>query len=186
MAKRTTSRKSAHKARFVKEIDLFKEHGLRRRAARSELSSRRRVALKMPSDVGYLDDVLDYLRAAMLKHGIIRPGDSEVVVALEEAIVNAIKHGNKNDSRKAVHIIAEMTAEGAHFTVSDEGRGFACCEVPDPTHPSRLLEPGGRGLLLIRHIMDEVTHNECGNEIKMFKRSCARSKSRPLRNPNRR
>lgn len=170
----------------MKEIDLFKKHGLPRKEPRSELPSRRLVALKMPSDVSYLDDVLDYLRARMLRLGIIRPGDSEVVVALDEAIVNAIKHGNKNDPRKAVHITAEMTPEGARFTVADEGCGFACCDVPDPTHPSRLLEPSGRGLLLIRHIMDEVTHNACGNEIQMFKRCRARTKSRPSRKPNRR
>jgi serine/threonine-protein kinase RsbW len=124
----------------------------------------------MPSDLRYLDEVLDYLSGRLLEFGITRPGDCEVVVALDEAIVNAIKHGNKSDPRKAVHILAEMNREGASFTVRDEGCGFSRKDVPDPTETCRLLEPCGRGLLLIRHIMDEVKYNELGNEIRMVKR----------------
>jgi serine/threonine-protein kinase RsbW len=129
-----------------------------------------RIAFKMPSDVKYLDSVLDHLNERLLRRGIVNPGDSEVVIALDEAIVNAIKHGNKCDPRKAVHIVAEFTADGARFTVTDEGPGFSREEVPDPTDPARLLEPSGRGLLLINHIMDQVCFNQCGNELQMFKR----------------
>lgn len=130
-----------------------------------------RIAFKMPSDLAYLDGVLDYLNERMLKLGIIGPGDSELLIALDEAIVNAIKHGNKCDPRKAVHVIAEFNADGARFTVADEGPGFAREKVPDPTDPCRLLEPSGRGLLLINHIMDEVCHNQAGNRLEMFKRA---------------
>ncbi|HEU4387203.1 MAG TPA: ATP-binding protein [Blastocatellia bacterium] len=130
-----------------------------------------RIALKMPSDLSYLDEVLDFLCGRMLEFGIVQPGDSEVLVALDEAIVNAVKHGNKSDPRKAVHILAEMNAEGASFTVRDEGGGFVRSDVPDPTDPCRLLEPCGRGILLISHIMDEVCYNELGNEIRMVKKT---------------
>jgi len=129
-----------------------------------------RIAFKMPSDLGYLDGVLDYLNERMLKLGILKPGDSDLLIALDEAIVNAIKHGNKCDPRKAVHVIAEFTADGARFTIADEGPGFAREKVPDPTDPCRLLEPSGRGLLLINHIMDEVCYNQAGNRLEMFKR----------------
>lgn len=133
-----------------------------------------RIAFRMPSDVKYLDGVLDYLSERMVKMGIVGAEDSEVLIALDEAIVNAIKHGNKCDPRKAVQIIAELSAWGARFTIKDQGPGFARDQVPDPTDPSRLLEPSGRGLLLINHIMDEVCYNKCGNQIQMFKRSnCA-------------
>jgi serine/threonine-protein kinase RsbW len=90
---------------------------------------------------------------------------------LDEAIVNAIKHGNKCDPRKAVHILAELKSDGARFKVGDEGPGFSRDTVPDPTCPSRLLEPTGRGLLLINELMDEVRYNECGNQLEMFKRA---------------
>ena len=118
--------------------------------------------------------LLDYLSERMIKMGIVGAEDSEVLIALDEAIVNAIKHGNKCDPRKAVRIVAELSAWGARFTIKDQGPGFARDQVPDPTDPARLLEPSGRGLLLINHIMDEVCYNKCGNQIQMFKRSnCA-------------
>lgn len=129
-----------------------------------------RIVLKMPSELRHLDGVLDYLNDRMLKLGIVRPDESEVLIALDEAIVNAVKHGNKCDPRKAVHIVAEFNSEGARFTVSDEGTGFTREDVPDPTDPCRLLEPSGRGLLLINHIMDEVRFNQSGNRLEMFKR----------------
>jgi len=137
---------------------------------------RERVALKMPSDIQLFAGVLDCLNERMLQLGLIPPGDTEVMLALDEAIVNAIKHGNKGDTRKSVHIIAEFNADGARFSIIDEGAGFDRAQVPDPTDPSRLLETSGRGLLLIRHIMDEVCHNEAGNCVEMFKR-CTRSGS---------
>src|SRR5215216_3054459 len=84
-----------------------------------------RIAFKMPSDLGYLDGVLDYLNERMLKLGILKPGDSDLLIALDEAIVNAIKHGNKCDPRKAVQVVAEFNADGARFTIADEGCGFA-------------------------------------------------------------
>src|SRR5215213_4768436 len=130
-----------------------------------------RVALKMPSDLKFLDGVLNLLNDRLLKLGIIGPEDSEVLIALDEAIVNAVKHGNRSDPVKVVHITAEFDESGAHFTIRDEGEGFAREKVPDPTDPCRLLEPSGRGLLLINHIMDKVCYNQSGNEIQMFKRS---------------
>ncbi|MEK6325214.1 MAG: ATP-binding protein [Acidobacteriota bacterium] len=136
-----------------------------------------RIAFKMPSDLRHLDGVLDYLNERMLRLGIVTPGDSEVLIALDEAIVNAIKHGNKCDSRKAVHIVAEFSMEGVRFTVADEGSGFELEKVPDPTEPCRLLEPSGRGLLLINHIMDEVCFNQSGNRLEMFKRASNSPKS---------
>lgn len=133
-----------------------------------------RIQFTMPSELRHMDGVLDYLNERMLRLGIVHSDDSEVLIALDEAIVNAIKHGNKCDPRKAVHIVAEFSAEGARFTVTDEGPGFALDKVPDPTTPCRLLEPSGRGLLLINHIMDEVCFNPRGNQLEMFKRSTSK------------
>jgi serine/threonine-protein kinase RsbW len=132
-----------------------------------------RIAFRVPSDVKYLDEVLDHVNERLLKFGIVNPGDSEVIIALDEAIVNAIKHGNKYDAQKRVEIVAEFSKEGVWFRVTDEGEGFARDLVPDPTSDCRLLEPNGRGLLLINHIMDEVCYNNCGNSLEMFKRKTA-------------
>ena len=129
-----------------------------------------RISFNMPSDIKYLDGVLDYLNERMLKLGILKHGDSELLIALDEAIVNAVKHGNKCDPRKSVSIVAEFSSDGARFIVADEGDGFEREKVPDPTDPCRLLEPNGRGLLLINHIMDKVCYNQAGNRLEMFKR----------------
>jgi serine/threonine-protein kinase RsbW len=129
-----------------------------------------RICFTMPSDVKFLDGVLEYLNERMLRLGLVKPEDSELIIALDEAIVNAIKHGNKCDASKSVSITAEFNATGTRFTIADEGPGFELCKVPDPTDPCRLLEPNGRGLYLINHIMDEVCFNDAGNQLTMFKR----------------
>jgi serine/threonine-protein kinase RsbW len=73
--------------------------------------------------------------------------------------------------------VAEFSADGVRFIVADEGAGFERESVPDPTEPCRLLEPNGRGLLLINHIMDEVRFNQCGNRLEMFKRPINKAQS---------
>lgn len=144
-----------------------------------------RVVLSIPSDLRYLDGVLDYFSDRLHHLGLVDGQDSEVLIALDEAIVNAIKHGNKSDARKSVHIVAELRADQACFTITDEGSGFSWEKVPDPTDPARLLEPSGRGLLLMNHIMDEVCYNKSGNEVRMVKR-CASEIASPCCNNNNR
>ena len=156
-------------------LELLDDLSLSMAQERARLSSlapflHERVAFKIPSEIKYIESVLDYLNERMIKLGIVDSEESLVLMALDEAIVNAIKHGNRGDAQKAVNIVAELSSREACFTVSDEGPGFARESVPDPTDPSRLLEPNGRGLFLIAHIMDEVCYNQCGNEIRMVKR----------------
>jgi serine/threonine-protein kinase RsbW len=129
-----------------------------------------KITFKIPSKIEYLDFVIEYLNGRLVKFGIVQQGDSDVMIALDEAIVNAIKHGNNSDPEKHVLIVAEIRTGSAKFSIADEGPGFEHGRLPDPTDPSRLLMPTGRGLLLIRHIMDEVQYNELGNEIRMMKR----------------
>jgi len=128
------------------------------------------IEIELPSDVKYLDGVLTYLEERAARFGIIHTGNSNVFVALDEAICNAIKHGNKNDPSKAVHVRAEISAQEARFTIRDEGPGFNPAAVPDPLHPANLYKNSGRGVLLIQHIMDEVKYNERGNEVIMVKK----------------
>lgn len=154
-------------------------------AGQNQIEPKERISLRVPSDLQYLDGLLDYLGDRMISLGVINPGDSDILIALDEAIVNAIKHGNKSDPRKEVRIIADFSADGARFTVTDEGSGFVREDVPDCTDPSRLLESCGRGLLLINHVMDEVTYNDAGNEIQMFKRCSDNGCSQPSDAPGR-
>lgn len=129
------------------------------------------VRFVIPSRVEFLDGVLNHLTERLVDLGLIMPDSIDVIVALDEAIVNAIKHGNGYDAEKLVTIEAQMTANAARFTIADEGKGFREQDVPDPCAPENLLRPSGRGLLLIRNIMDEVAYNDEGNAITMVKYS---------------
>ncbi|MCK4283023.1 MAG: SpoIIE family protein phosphatase [Candidatus Brocadiae bacterium] len=92
-----------------------------------------------------------------------------VKLALEEAAINAIKHGNQLDDTKKVTIAFAIDEDRVLISVADEGEGFNPGDVPDPTDEDRLLAASGRGLALIRAYMDEVSFNEVGNEITMIK-----------------
>jgi serine/threonine-protein kinase RsbW len=92
-----------------------------------------------------------------------------IKLALEEALVNAIKHGNQMDRSKQVHIQFNVNRERFDIRIVDEGNGFALDEVPDPMAPENLERPCGRGLLLMRHYMTEVTFHAPGNRLTMSK-----------------
>jgi serine/threonine-protein kinase RsbW len=85
-----------------------------------------------------------------------------VHLAMEEALVNAIRHGNRSDPRKRVHIVCELFGDRVRIEVSDEGEGFDPRAVPDPTDPARLQIPSGRGLTLIRSFMSKVEFRDSG------------------------
>jgi serine/threonine-protein kinase RsbW len=131
---------------------------------------REKIDFELPSDVTLMDGVLQYLLERVSKLGIIKPERSNLFVALDEAFVNAVKHGNRSDPRKLVRITAELSAKEARFTVEDEGDGFNVQEIPDPRDPANLFKMSGRGVLLIYNIMDEVQYNERGNRLTMVKR----------------
>lgn len=92
-----------------------------------------------------------------------------IKLALEEALVNAIKHGNQMDPAKKVHIHFRVDRERFHVGIVDEGKGFDPEDVPDPMDPENLERPSGRGLLLMRHYMNEVVYHPPGNRLSMTK-----------------
>ena len=129
-----------------------------------------KIEFELPSDLALMNGVLEYLQDRVAKLGLIKPERSNLFVALDEAFVNAVKHGNKNDPTKLVRITAELTPQEASFTVEDEGEGFDIKQIPDPCDPANLFRTSGRGVLLIYNIMDEVEYNAQGNRVKMVKR----------------
>ncbi|HEV3145380.1 MAG TPA: ATP-binding protein, partial [Gemmataceae bacterium] len=98
-----------------------------------------------------------------------------IKMALEEAIVNAIKHGNQMDPHKMVRIAYRITKDQFDVMITDEGPGFNPDDVPDPTAPENLERPCGRGLLLMRHYMTHIAYHGCGNVVVMSK-SCSNGK----------
>jgi serine/threonine-protein kinase RsbW len=129
-----------------------------------------KIEFELPSDLALMNGVLEYLQERVSKLGLITPERSNLFIALDEAFVNAVKHGNKNDPTKLLKISAELSPTEASFTVEDEGEGFDIREIPDPCDPANLFRTSGRGVLLIYNIMDEVEYNAQGNRVKMVKR----------------
>lgn len=93
----------------------------------------------------------------------------DIHLAFEEAIVNAIKHGNRNDRSKKVHIVYKLSPSKIRLEVTDEGDGFNVDDVPDPTDEVNLEVPSGRGLHLMRSFMSLVQFNDKGNGVVMEK-----------------
>jgi serine/threonine-protein kinase RsbW len=88
-------------------------------------------------------------------------------LALEEALSNAFKHGNKNDPGKKVELKCRVDAQAVEIDIRDEGEGFDPDSVPDPTAEENVEIPAGRGLTLIRAFMTEVTIPPPGNRVTM-------------------
>ncbi|MBX3300059.1 MAG: ATP-binding protein [Acidobacteria bacterium] len=129
------------------------------------------IEFELPSAISTMHVVLDYLMKRVEKLGVIKPEQSNLFVALDEAFVNAVKHGNKFDSTKLVRIAAEISKKEARFTVEDEGEGFDVNKIPDPLDPENLFKASGRGVLFIYNIMDEVIYNDRGNRLTMVKKA---------------
>ena len=131
---------------------------------------REKIDLELPSDLTLMNSVLEYLLDRVEKLGLVEVEQSNLFVALDEAFVNAVKHGNRNNPEKLLRVTAELSAREAIFTVEDEGNGFDVREIPDPTDPANLFKSSGRGVLLIYNIMDEVEYSRGGAKLKMVKR----------------
>ncbi|MGH9941297.1 MAG: ATP-binding protein [Pyrinomonadaceae bacterium] len=129
-----------------------------------------KIEFELPSDLSLMNGVLHYLHERVIQLGVINPERSNLFIALDEAFVNAVKHGNRNDPLKLVRITADLSAQEARFTIEDQGEGFKINEIPDPLDPTNLFKTSGRGVLLIYNIMDEVVYNDRGNRLTMVKR----------------
>jgi serine/threonine-protein kinase RsbW len=92
-----------------------------------------------------------------------------IKLALEEALINAIKHGNQMDLTKQVRVLYRVAPGFFEVRVFDEGIGFDPGDVPDPTAVENLERPCGRGLMLMRHYMTEVCYSSSGNCVAMTK-----------------
>jgi serine/threonine-protein kinase RsbW len=127
------------------------------------------------TDTKAAKQILDELLSNLSGHKWTEEDVFGVHLAVEEALMNAIKHGNRNDANKQVRVKAEVSDISFRIEITDEGRGFKPEEVPDPTLDENLDLPSGRGLMLMRSFMSQVEYNTQGNQVTMVKhRSGAR------------
>jgi serine/threonine-protein kinase RsbW len=129
------------------------------------------IEFELPSAISLMHIVLEYLIKRVEKLGVCKPEQSNLYIALDEAFVNAVKHGNKYDPNKLVRVTAEVSKNEAKFTIEDEGEGFDVNSIPNPLDPENLFKTSGRGVLFIYNIMDEVVYNDRGNRVTMVKKS---------------
>jgi CheY-like chemotaxis protein len=155
------------------------------------------ITLEVANDESQIPDVISRLELPMVELDLFDEGERmQIAMALDEALLNAMIHGNLEVSSELrqsdngtpyVNMIAERkerapyrdrkvtikleaTSEEIIFIIRDDGPGFDAAALRDPTDPENIERAGGRGLLLINAFMDEVSHNEVGNEIRMRKR----------------
>lgn len=150
----------------------------------------------LENDIALIPSLVNFLKENLARVGLLdKTGLIRITVAIREALMNAIVHGNlgvsselREDNLEAyyamievrrrqspyqerrVHVHASETPAEAHYVIRDEGAGFNPSDVPDPMHPDNMERASGRGLLLIRTFMDDFSHNAKGNEITMTKR----------------
>ncbi|MDA7936939.1 ATP-binding protein, partial [bacterium] len=155
------------------------------------------ITLEVPNDEAQIPDIISRLELPMVEHDLFDEGERmQIAMALDEALLNAMIHGNLEVSselrqidngtpyvnmiaerkelspyrERKVTIKLEASNERIIVTIRDDGPGFDSAALRDPTDPENLERAGGRGLLLINAFMDEVSHNDIGNEIRMIKR----------------
>jgi len=124
------------------------------------------MSLDVPSDLGMVGDAVE-LVANHLPPGTLSPRriSFNLRTALAEALGNAIRYGNGEDPERVVRVYVELRRDFVRIHIDDDGQGFDPSRLPDPTHPDNLEREYGRGLFVIRHLVDDVAFNEKGNGI---------------------
>lgn len=134
------------------------------------MASQEHFEVRIPSDTAEGLAVQERIIARMEELGFSPRDCFGMRLSLEEALVNAIKHGNGLDPDKRVRVCCDLSEEAVRVEIEDEGPGFNPEEIPDPTEEEFLERPGGRGIMLMRHYMSYVAYNERGNMITLEKR----------------
>jgi serine/threonine-protein kinase RsbW len=129
-----------------------------------------------PSRIHAVSPFVDQLMSFIAKCRNRDGSEANIEIALTEALENAVVHGNCEDPHKRVYVTFRCTAEGeVWITVQDEGQGFDAFTLPDPTAPENRLRTSGRGIYLMKTLMDEVCFEKGGAVVHMCKKSNAGS-----------
>jgi serine/threonine-protein kinase RsbW len=119
------------------------------------------------SEIGNLRKIEEFIESVSSRFAIGKEAYGEVLVAVMEAVNNAINHGNGRDERKKVDVCFEKEGEKLIVIITDEGKGFKPESIPDPTKPENIENISGRGVFLMRKLSDSIEFNKTGNSVKM-------------------
>ena len=126
------------------------------------------MTVTVPSELDVVEHTVDIVARYCLASGLsVKAVRFNLRVALSEALANAIVYGNRLDPGKRVHVALREFDGGVEVHVQDQGQGFDPNCIPDPTRPDCIERPAGRGLFLIRELVDDLAFNEQGNSICM-------------------
>ena len=137
----------------------------------------------LPSEVAAISPFVDRLMVLFRKCGCASQAESDVEIALREALANAIIHGNHENPRKHVHVRCRCNPDELSIAVKDEGRGFEIDKIADPTVPESIGSVHGRGIYLMKALMDEVRFEEGGVVVQMRKSASQAAAKDARKNP---
>jgi len=151
-------------------------HNFGERQVASTMATSSFVELRntLPSHVDIISPFVDQQMRFISRFPAANANNFEIELALREALANAIVHGNREHPRKLVYVKCRCTTDGdVLITIADEGYGFNNDAVPDPTSPANRQQTYGRGIYLMRTLMDEVQFEQGGSVVHMRKRANA-------------
>lgn len=125
------------------------------------------ISIRIPSileNIRMIESFIDNAREKFLLDDDIY---GNIMIAVTEAVNNAIKHGNDNDKSKNVSLSLSLKDSMIQFVIKDEGKGFDYENLPDPTSPENIEKVGGRGIFLMKHLSDEVQFTEKGKVVQL-------------------
>jgi serine/threonine-protein kinase RsbW len=124
----------------------------------------------IPGSVDAISPVVQRVTDLLVERGVVRGHEMEIALALQEALANAVRYGAKNDPAKTVYITLFCgERKGMKIVVRDSGPGFDPATIPSPVTADGLLSDHGRGLHMIKALLDEVKWENNGTEIHMIK-----------------
>jgi serine/threonine-protein kinase RsbW len=124
--------------------------------------------IKLPSDFNSLVDVENLVDRVCNGLGVHEEAYGNVLVAVTEAVNNAIQHGNELNKELFVDVAVGDKSEEFCFNIKDEGDGFNFSVLPDPTAPENLLKESGRGIFLMKNLADDVIYDGVGNSVSIY------------------
>ena len=121
--------------------------------------------VSQPQSINIIEKVIDDLKN---EYDIHEDSYGNILVAVTEAVNNAIVHVNGCDPAKQVKVSYEIDGDRIMFTITDQGKGFDYYNLPDPTAPENLEKPTGRGVFLMKHLADQVIFSENGKMVELY------------------
>ena len=124
--------------------------------------------ITLPADFQSLVDVEKLVEKVCQTVGVQEDAFGNVLIAVTEAVNNAISHGNDQDNTLKIDVAVGDASDAFCFKIKDQGKGFDYNNLPDPTAPENILKENGRGIFLMKNLSDEVSFNEAGNEVIIY------------------